>query len=102
MSDHTTRSALTASSSPGYDVGELRETEFPWTGSTIYLNHASVGPLPERTRRALEEFNRKRAAPFQLPDRELMTTLAESRRLVAELIGAVPEEIALTINTGYG
>ena len=102
MSDDTTRSALTASSSPGYDVGELRETEFPWTGDTIYLNHASVGPLPERTRRALEEFNRKRAAPFQLPDRELMTTLAESRRLVAELIGAVPEEIALTINTGYG
>ncbi len=28
--------------------------------------------------------------------------MAESRRLVAELIGAVPEEIGLTINTGYG
>ena len=28
--------------------------------------------------------------------------MAESRRLAAELIGAVPEEIALTINTGFG
>jgi cysteine desulfurase / selenocysteine lyase len=84
------------------DVRLLREQEFPWSRDTIYLNNASVGPLPERTRRVLEDFNRKRAAPFQLPDRELMTTMAESRRLVAELIGAVPEEIALTINTGYG
>jgi selenocysteine lyase/cysteine desulfurase len=50
----------------------------------------------------LDEFNRKRAAPFQLPDRELFATMAESRRLAAELIGAVPEEIALTINTGFG
>jgi selenocysteine lyase/cysteine desulfurase len=47
-------------------------------------------------------FNRKRAAPFQLPDRELMQTLAESRRLTSQLIGAQPEEIALTINTGFG
>jgi cysteine desulfurase / selenocysteine lyase len=88
--------------SPGYEVAELRRTEFPWTEHTTYLNHASVGPLPERTRIALEEFNRKRAAPFQLPDRDLMATLATSRRLAAELIGANDQEIALTINTGFG
>jgi selenocysteine lyase/cysteine desulfurase len=85
-----------------FSLADLRSTEFPWTADTIYLNNASVGPLPERTRRVLEEFNRKRAAPFQLPDRELFATMAESRRLAAELIGAVPEEIALTINTGFG
>ena len=95
-------SPLTSHFSPGYDLAELRRTEFPWTADTIYLNNASVGPLPERTRKVLEEFNRKRAAPFQLPDRELFATLAESRRLAAELIGAIPEEIALTINTGFG
>jgi selenocysteine lyase/cysteine desulfurase len=95
-------SSLTSHFSPRYDVAELRRTEFPWTTDTIYLNNASVGPLPERTRKVLEEFNRKRAAPFQLPDRELFATLAESRRLAAELIGAIPEEIALTINTGFG
>ncbi|HEX2251241.1 MAG TPA: aminotransferase class V-fold PLP-dependent enzyme [Gemmatimonadales bacterium] len=88
--------------SPGYDLANLRQTEFPWTNETIYLNNASVGPLPERTRIALEAFNRKRAAPHQLPDRDLVATLAESRRLVAQLVGASPEEIALTINTGYG
>ncbi len=84
------------------DLASLRRAEFPWTADTIYLNNASVGPLPERTRKVLDEFNRKRAAPFQLPDRELFATLAESRRLAAELIGAIPEEIALTINTGFG
>jgi cysteine desulfurase/selenocysteine lyase len=97
-----TDSPLTAHLSPGYDVAELRRTEFPWTSDTIYLNHASVGPLPERTRQVLDGFNRKRAAPFQLPDRELMLTLAESRRLTASLINASPEEIALSINTGFG
>jgi cysteine desulfurase/selenocysteine lyase len=95
-------SPLTAHLSPGYDLAALRRTEFPWTSETIYLNHASVGPLPERTRQVLDQFNRKRAAPFQLPDRELMMTLAESRRLTAALINASPEEIALTINTGFG
>ena len=92
----------TSQLSPGYDVVELRRAEFPWTSETTYLNHASVGPLPERTRLALEDFNRKRAAPFQLPDRDLMATMATSRRLAAELIGAQAEEVALTINTGFG
>jgi selenocysteine lyase/cysteine desulfurase len=95
-------SPVTSARSPGYDLAQLRQTEFPWTATTVYLNHASVGPLPERTRTVLEAFNRKRAAPFQLPDRELIQTLAESRRLTAQLIGAHPEEIALTINTGFG
>src|SRR3954452_2597796 len=91
-----------AGPSPGYDLERLRAQEFPWAGETIYLNHASVGPLPERTRLALEAFNRKRAAPHQLPDRDLMTTLSDSRSLAAELVGAAPEEIALSINTGFG
>jgi selenocysteine lyase/cysteine desulfurase len=82
--------------------GALRRAEFPWADETTYLNHASIGPLPERTRRTLDEFNRRRAMPFQLPDRDLFATLAESRRLIAELISATPEEIALTVNTGFG
>ena len=102
MQEVNSLSPLTSHLLPAQDLGELRRTEFPWTSDTIYLNNASVGPLPERTRRVLDEFNRKRAAPFQLPDRELFATMAESRRLAAELIGAIPEEIALTINTGFG
>jgi cysteine desulfurase / selenocysteine lyase len=84
------------------DIAALRRDEFPWADQTVYLNHASVGPLPERTRRALDAFNRQRAMPFQLPDRELFAVLAESRRLVAELLSVTREEIALTVNTGFG
>jgi selenocysteine lyase/cysteine desulfurase len=92
--------ALRASRS--YDVAALRAAEFPWTTSTIYLNHASIGPLPERTRRVLDEFNRRRGMPYLLPDREMFGILTESRRLAAGLIGAQPEEIGLTVNTGFG
>jgi selenocysteine lyase/cysteine desulfurase len=80
----------------------VRAEEFPWTAETVYLNNASIGPLPERTRLVLEEFNRRRAAPFQLPDRDLFGTLSESRRLIARLVGGTPEEIGLTVNTGFG
>lgn len=93
---------LTSDLLPGYDVAALRADEFPWTKGTAYLNNASIGPLPERTRLVLEDFNRKRAAPFQLPDRDIFNSMAESRRLAAELLGVVPEEIALSINTGFG
>jgi cysteine desulfurase/selenocysteine lyase len=85
-----------------FDVAALRRDEFPWTGETTYLNNASIGPLPERTRRALDQFNRRRAMPFLLPDRDLFGTLTESRRLIASLLNATPEEIALTVNTSFG
>jgi selenocysteine lyase/cysteine desulfurase len=84
------------------DVTALRSREFPWTAETIYLNNASIGPLPERTRVVLEEFNRRRTMPFRLPDRDLFGTLTESRRLAAQLLSVTPGEIALTVNTGFG
>jgi selenocysteine lyase/cysteine desulfurase len=95
-------SPFTVHRSPDYDVDLLRSTEFPWTTDTIYLNNASIGPLPERSRLVLEEFNRGRAAPHVLRDRELFAMLAETRRKIARLIGAAAEEIALTVNTGFG
>jgi len=84
------------------DFTHIRCEEFPWTAEAVYLNAAGIGPLPERTRRAVEEFTRLRAAPHRLPDRTLFATLAESRRLAARLINAEPEEIALATNTSYG
>ncbi|MEK6609834.1 MAG: aminotransferase class V-fold PLP-dependent enzyme [Gemmatimonadota bacterium] len=83
-------------------VRELRDREFPWTAATTYLNNASIGPIPERTRLALEAFNAKRTAPHLLPDRELMAHLASARAAAARLINAAPEEIALGPNTSYG
>jgi selenocysteine lyase/cysteine desulfurase len=93
---------MTTSARAALDVASIRAAEFPWTDDTIYLNNASTGPLPERTRLALEEFNRRRSAPHRLPDRDLFGLLAESRRLAARLIGASPDEIGLTVNTGFG
>ncbi|HXO84239.1 MAG TPA: aminotransferase class V-fold PLP-dependent enzyme [Gemmatimonadales bacterium] len=80
----------------------LRTSEFPWTADTVYLNNASIGPIPERTRRALDEFTAKRTAPHLLPDRELFGGLAAARLGIAQLINADPSEIALATNTGFG
>jgi cysteine desulfurase / selenocysteine lyase len=95
-------SLFTLHPSRSYDVDLLRSAEFPWTSDTIYLNHASIGPLPERTRLVLDEFNRRRAAPHRLPDREMFALLAETRGKIARLVAAGSEEIALTVNTGFG
>ena len=83
-------------------VRGLRDREFPWTAATTYLNNASVGPLPERTRRALEAFNARRTAPHLLPERELTALQSASRAAAAALIGAGPGEIALVPNTSVG
>lgn len=83
-------------------VRELRDTEFPWTAATTYLNNASIGPIPERTRLALEAFNARRTAPHLLPDRDLQAVLQDARAAAARLIGASVEEIALAPNTTMG
>jgi len=86
----------------GYDVGALREAEFPWAAERIYLNHASTGPIPERTRRALLAFTAERATPFRLSDQRLQGILAEARQRAARLINADVAEIALATNTSFG
>ena len=83
-------------------VRELRNREFPWTAATTYLAAASVGPLPERTRLAVEAFNAKRTAPHLLPDRDLFAVQGAARSAAAQLIGAPPETIALAPNTSTG
>jgi len=83
-------------------VRGLRDREFPWTAATAYLDNATVGPLPERTRVALEAFNARRTAPHLLPDREVTALLAEARAAAAALIGAAAGEIALVPNTSTG
>jgi selenocysteine lyase/cysteine desulfurase len=84
------------------DLDQLRREEFPWTSHTIYLNHASTGPLPQRTVRVLEDFNRKRMTPHELPDAMIFSMLDDCRSQVARLINARETEIALTTNTTFG
>jgi selenocysteine lyase/cysteine desulfurase len=83
-------------------VAPIRDTEFGSLAGVTYLNSASTGPLPERTIRALERFNRMRGAPHLLPDPDLFALFEESRRLISRLINATPDEIALATNTSYG
>ena len=87
-----------------FDVDRLRREEFPWAaaGEAVYLNAASTGPLPERTLRAQTEFSRKRAAPHRLSHEEQFAVLDRCRVLVAELLGAELESVALSANTGAG
>jgi selenocysteine lyase/cysteine desulfurase len=80
----------------------LRSSEFPWTGETTYLNNAGTGPIPERTRRVIEETTARRTAPQLLPDRDVQLSLSEARTLLARLINAEPEEIALATSTSFG
>ena len=80
----------------------LRNSEFPWTAESVYLNNAGIGPIPERTRRVLDELTARRTAPYLLETRDLHAALQETRVTVARLINAQPEEIALSTNTTYG
>jgi cysteine desulfurase/selenocysteine lyase len=80
----------------------LRASEFPWTADTVYLNNASIGPIPERTRRILDAFNAKRTAPHLLPARDGCAGLQAARDAAARLINADTGEIALATNTSYG
>jgi selenocysteine lyase/cysteine desulfurase len=85
-----------------YDVGALRRDEFPWADGTVYLDHASIGPLPERTRRAVDAMNHRRSRPFELGHADLLGGLAAARTSLARLINADPAEIALATNTSFG
>ncbi len=88
----------------GYDVDALRAREFPWAaaGEAIYLNHASTGPLPQRSVDVVAEWGRLRANPLRLPQDLQFGTLARARSLLAGLIGAGTDEIALATNTSFG
>jgi cysteine desulfurase / selenocysteine lyase len=85
-------------------IRDLRAREFPWTlaGDRIFLNHASTGPLPQRSVDRLNALNALRAEPWRYTVELQFGELAEARLKCARLIGADPREIALMVNTSYG
>src|SRR4051812_12459368 len=87
-----------------YDIARLRRTEFPWadTERTIYLNHASTGPLPQRAVAVAEQWARLRSTPHRISEELEFGTLARGRELVARLLNATPREIAIAVNTTFG
>jgi selenocysteine lyase/cysteine desulfurase len=86
------------------DLAGLRRSEFPWTGDghVAYLNHASTGPLPSRTVRALARWDQLRTEPWKVGWSEQFSVMVGARELCARMIGATPDEIALMVNTTYG
>jgi cysteine desulfurase/selenocysteine lyase len=86
------------------DIETLRAREYPWEarGDAIHFDHAAVGPLPQRTRDALEAYGLKRAEPHRLGAEDFFPVLDHGRELVARLIGATAAEIVLTTNTSWG
>ncbi len=80
---------------------QLVADQFPTPSGTINLNTASVGPLPQRTVEALAAFTRKRAMPWTITADEQLGA-PRARALLARLIRASPDEVALTPNTSWG
>lgn len=69
---------------------------------TAYLDAASTGPLPRRTRKTLAAFNEQRGHPWTLSGRDTLGILHAARAKCARLIGAGADEIALVPNTSTG
>jgi selenocysteine lyase/cysteine desulfurase len=87
-----------------YDVEALRRREYPWEarGEAVHFDHASLGVIPQRARDAVAAYNDKRAEMYAMRVEDFFSVLDRSRDLVAQLIGASAQEIALTTNTSWG
>lgn len=84
------------------DFGAIRREEFAGISDAIYLNSASIGPLPARTVRRLNQYSALRAGPHRMTDQDLFAELIRARELTAQLLNASPGEVGLAFNTSYG
>ncbi|CAN5809851.1 aminotransferase class V-fold PLP-dependent enzyme [soil metagenome] len=80
----------------------MRAREFPHIGESIYLNAASVAPLPASAAREISIYNGRRQRVHQLSEADFSEPLNRSRTAAATLIGADTDEIALGWNTSFG
>lgn len=85
------------------DVTALRRDEFPGLDAARpWLNAASMGPLPQRARRAIDAHDTRHAAVHQLRGADFEPVLERARAAAARLASASASEIALAPNTSYG
>jgi cysteine desulfurase / selenocysteine lyase len=92
----------TAPGAQAADFRAVRDREFPSVARAPWLNAASMGPLPERSRQAMDEFNRRRSDIGSMRGEHFEPVLARCRRAGARLVGADEDEIALLPNTSFG
>ena len=86
------------------DTTTLRAAQYAWMADepTIYLNAASVGPMPRVAVDTADAWSARRARPHTIAFEDLLDSAATARRQFAALVGADAEEIALMPNTTYG
>lgn len=87
-----------------FDAGAFRAREYPWAerGESVFLNHASTGPLPQRTRDVMAAYGLKRAEPFRLGMDDFYPVFERARGNVAKLLHVPMRTIALMSNTSHG
>lgn len=85
-------------------LASLRAAEFGFEarGEAVHLDHASIGPIPQRARDAVAAYNDRRAEMYQMRAEDFFPILDRSRTLAAQLVNAHADEIALTPNTSWG
>lgn len=83
---------------------QLRAREYAWMDhdASMYLNAASVGPMPAAAVAAAHEWSGLRQQPQRISVPRMQDAAATARAQFAALIGARAEDIALMPNTTYG
>jgi len=76
--------------------------DFLFPRNQVYLNFASTGLLPRRTIQAIHQFLLYTAEIGEVPKEEWEARLDSVRKMLASLISASEDEIALTPNTTTG
>jgi selenocysteine lyase/cysteine desulfurase len=79
----------------------LRQREFPICARKIYCAHAADAPLPRRVAEAMKDSVERACADSRNYDHEL-ERIADTRRIVAQLLGCDTEEISFTGPTASG
>lgn len=83
-------------------MNEKLRALFPITEQVVYLNHAAVSPLPRTAIGAIQSQLNDVAANGSLNFRSWVAVKQETRKLVASMIGARPEQVAFMRNTSDG
>lgn len=81
---------------------EIRQEEFS-SVKGIYLNHAGVSPLPNRTSRAVQDAAGLLSSdPIEFFMTQGLPALKSCRSKLANLLGVAADHMAFTRNTGHG
>ncbi|HMO59383.1 MAG TPA: aminotransferase class V-fold PLP-dependent enzyme [Roseiflexaceae bacterium] len=79
----------------------LRAAEFPITAEYTYLNTATQGPIPDRTRRAIEHAAQQAQFPG-ITGAQVDPAEALARARLAQLLHVGADDLVFTANTTYG